>query len=287
LEESILTVLADGAASFSKGQRKIAQYITANYEKAAFMTASRLGEMVGVSESTVVRFATELGYDGYPEMRRALQEMIKNSLTSVQRMEVSRDLIESKDILSAVLSADIEKIRRTLEEVDKESFGAAVDALVSADHIYVLGLRSSSALAVFLGFYLNLMFPNVKVVSDSVSGELFEHMLRVHKGDVFVGISFPRYSRRTIKAMEYARNQGANVICITDAETSLVAKQAMIRLYAKSSMVSFVDSLVAPLSLINALLVAAAGRAKGDIAKNFEKLEGIWSEYGVYEKNEL
>lgn len=191
MEENILTVLADGAASFSKGQRRIAQYITANYEKAAFMTASRLGAMVGVSESTVVRFATELGYEGYPEMRRALQEMIKNSLTSVQRMEVSRDLIESKDILSAVLSADIEKIRRTLEEVDKESFEAAVDALVSAEHIYVLGLRSSSALAVFLGFYLNLIFPNVKVVSDSVSGELFEQILRVHKGDVFVGISFP------------------------------------------------------------------------------------------------
>lgn len=286
MDNDVLSVIAASTASFSKGQKKIANYILENYDKAAFMTAGRLGNTVGVSESTVVRFAADLGYDGYPEMRKAMQEMIKNRLTSVQRIEVSRGLADAGDILSAVLSADIERIRMTMEETDREEFARAVDAIVQAKNIYILGLRSSASLANFMGFYLNLLFPNVRVVNQTSASEIFEQILRIDREDVFVAISFPRYSKRTIKAMQFARDMGADVIGITDTESSLVAKNATIRLFANSSMVSFLDSLIAPLSLINALIVAAANKVGDDLEANFEKLEKIWSEYEVYEKND-
>lgn len=273
-------------AGFSKGQKKISRYILDNYDKAAFMTASKLGVTVGVSESTVVRFAADLGYDGYPAMRKALQEMIKNRLTSVQRIEVARGLIEERDIATSVLNSDIDKIRMTLDDLDRDDFNRAVDAIVKANDIYILGLRSSAALANFMGFYLNLLFPNVRVVNENSASEVFEQILRISEGDAFIGISFPRYSRRTIKAMQYARDRGAEVIGITDAESSLIARISSIHLCAKSDMVSFVDSLTAPLSLINALIVAAASRTKDDISSDFEKLERIWSEYEVYEKTD-
>ena len=282
MDNDVLSVITAATPGFSKGQRRIAKYIIDNYDKAAFMTAGKLGVTVGVSESTVVRFAAELGYDGYPEMRKALQEMIKNRLTSVQRIEVAQSMGDNSEILSTVLSSDIEKIRYTLEEIKKSDFYSAVNAIVNAEHIYIIGLRSSAALSHFLGFYLNMLLPNVRVVNDSSPNEIFEQILRVGKGDVFIGISFPRYSRMTIRAMKFAHDQGANVISITDTETSLIAKNSDIKLYAKSDMVSFLDSLVAPLSLINALIVAVANSEKGNLRADFVRLEKLWSEYEVY-----
>lgn len=241
---------------FSKGQKQIARYILEHYDKAAFMTASRLGVTVGVSESTVVRFATELGYDGYPHLQRALQEMIRNKLTSVQRMEVSSDRLGGRDVLRTVLHADTDMIRQTLDEIDRDAFQGAVDALTGAHRIYILGVRSSSALANFLGFYFNLLFDNVTLVHTNSVSEIFEQVLRVGPGDVLFGISFPRYSKRTLSAMQYARDRGAKVIALTDSQLSPLARVADHLLLARSDMASFVDSLVAPLSVINALIVA-------------------------------
>jgi DNA-binding MurR/RpiR family transcriptional regulator len=287
MDKDILAVIEAAAPSFSKGQRSIAKYILENYEKAAFMTASRLGQVVDVSESTVVRFAAELGYDGYPEMRRALQDMIRNRLTSVQRIQVAKDLMDSQDIVSLVLSSDIEQIRLTMEETNRKHFATAVDMIVNARNIYIFGLRSASALANFMGFYYNLLFDNVRVINGSSASEVFEQILRVSNEDVFIALSFPRYSRRTIKAMRYAHDMGASVIGITDTNTSPIAKLSDIALYARSDMVSFLDTLVAPLSLVNALIVATSAKAKGDLYSNFEKLERIWDEYEVYEKTDV
>lgn len=284
LEKDVLSVISSGNQAFSKGQRRIAQYILNNYDKAAFMTASRLGDTVGVSESTVVRFAADIGYKGYPEMRKALQDMIKNRLTSVQRIEVSRGIMENENIPAAVLSSDMEKIRSTLEELDKESFDAAVDAIVGAKHVYILGLRSSASLANFMGFYMQMLLPGVTVVNESYTNNVFEQIMRIEEGDVFVGISFPRYSRRTIKAAQFAKDKGATVIGITDTETSLMAQISSLKLYVKSEMISFVDSLVAPLSLINAIIIATADKLDEDISQVFRNLEKIWSDYEVYEK---
>jgi len=286
MDKDVLAAIAAVSPTFSKGQRRIADYITKNYDKAAFMTAGRLGEAAGVSESTVVRFAADLGYDGYPSMRKALQELIKNRLTTVQRIEVARGMISKGDILENVLTSDIEKIRYTLDDIDHAAFEKAVDAIVGAKSIYVIGLRSSSALAGFLGFYLNLLFPDVRIVNQSAASEIYEQVLHISKGDTCIAISFPRYSRRTIMATQFAKDKGASVIGITDTESSLVAHIADIKLYARSEMLSFLDSLVAPLSLINALVVAAADRADYDLESNFEKLEKIWAEYDVYEKTE-
>ncbi|MBR7081976.1 MAG: MurR/RpiR family transcriptional regulator [Oscillospiraceae bacterium] len=285
MDKDVLAVISTATCKFSKGQKKIAGYIMENYDKAAFMTAGKLGATVGVSESTVVRFASDLGYGGYPVMRKAMQEMIKSRLTSVQRIAVARDLITEDNIPASVLTSDIDKIKHTLQELDHESFDRAVDEIVKAEHIYILGLRSSSALANFMGFYMNLIFPNVHVVNENSSIEIFEQIMRIGKNDVFIAISFPRYSRRTIKAMQFALDNGAEVIGITDNETSLLAQTANIKLYAKSDMVSFLDSLVAPLSLINALIAATASKANGDLAAKFERLENIWEAYDVYEKN--
>ena len=288
MEKDILSVIEEASSGFSKGQRIIAKYILENYDKAAFMTASKLGKTVNVSESTVVRFAAELGYDGYPEMRKALQDMIRNCLTSVQRIEVARGLLENQDILTAVLTSDIEQIRVTMEDTNRDDFQRAVDAIVNADHIYIFGLRSSAALASFMGFYFNLLFENVRVVNENSVSEVFEQILRINKNDVFIGLSFPRYSKRTIKAMHYAADRGATVVGITDNALSPIAKIADVALCARSDMVSFVDSLVAPLSLVNALIVATSAKAKGqDLTADFARLEAMWSEYDVYEKNDV
>ena len=271
---------------FSKGQKQIARYILEHYDKAAFMTASRLGVTVGVSESTVVRFATELGYDGYPHLQRALQEMIRNKLTSVQRMEVSSDRLGGRDVLRTVLHADTDMIRQTLDEIDRDAFQGAVDALTGAHRIYILGVRSSSALANFLGFYFNLLFDNVTLVHTNSVSEIFEQVLRVGPGDVLFGISFPRYSKRTLSAMQYARDRGAKVIALTDSQLSPLARVADHLLLARSDMASFVDSLVAPLSVINALIVAVGMSRRDEIEHTFNKLESIWEKYDVYEKPE-
>lgn len=284
LNNNVLHTIRQQMPQFSKGQKRIAAYILEHYDKAAFMTASRLGKTVSVSESTVVRFAAELGYDGYPSMQRSLQKMIRNRLTSVQRIEVSNDRIGDQDLLSSVLQSDIEKIRLTLEEVDRQSFDRAVDAIVSARKIYIMGVRSSASLATFLSFYFNLIFDNVISVAANTASEVFETMLRVGAEDVVIGVSFPRYSSRTVQAMNFARDRGATTIAITDSEASPLAPISNYTLKARSDMASFVDSLVAPLSLVNALLVAVSRKKNDDLANTFEDLEKIWEEYGVYEK---
>ena len=250
------------------------------------MTAARLGKIAGVSESTVVRFATELGFEGYPEMRLALQDMIRSRLTSVQRIEVAKTVLSGKDTLTAVLEADVDKITRTLAAVDRAAFDEAVQRIVEARNVYVLGTRTCAPLAAFLTFYLNMLMPNVKLVQQNCASELLEQIFHIGPGDVLIGLSFPRYSTRTVKAVRYARDMGASVIAVTDAETSPLAKAAELCLFAKSDMVSFVDSLVAPLSLLNALLVAVGSRTREDVSETFAELERVWDEYGVYEKNE-
>ena len=282
----LITKIQSELPGFSKGQKQIARFILEHYDKAAFMTASRLGVTVGVSESTVVRFATELGYDGYPHLQRALQEMIRNKLTSVQRMEVAGDRMGGRDVLQTVLHADTDMIRVTLDEIDRDAFQGAVDALMGAKRIYILGVRSSSALASFLGFYFNLLFENVTLVHTNSVSEIFEQVLRVGPGDVLFGISFPRYSKRTLSAMKYARDRGARVIALTDSQLSPLARVADHVLLARSDMASFVDSLVAPLSVINALIVAFGMSRRDEIEQTFNKLERIWEEYDVYEKPE-
>lgn len=284
MNRDILTLIQENMHTFSKGQKRIANFILESYDKAAFMTASRLGKRVSVSESTVVRFAAELGFDGYPDMQRSLQKMIRNRLTSVQRIEVTNDRIGDQDLLSSVLQADMEKIRLTLEEVDREDFNGAVDAIVSARKIYIIGVRSSASIATFLHFYFNLIFDNVVLVSANTASEVFESMLRVGENDVVIGVSFPRYSSRTVQAMSFARDQGATTISITDSEASPLAAISKFTLKARSDMASFVDSLVAPLSLVNALLVAVSRKKNDDLARTFQTLEQIWDEYGVYEK---
>ena len=284
MNQDILALIQENMNTFSKGQKRIAAFILESYDKAAFMTASRLGKKVGVSESTVVRFAAELGYDGYPDMQKSLQKMIRNRLTSVQRIEVTNDRIGDQDLLSTVLQSDIEKIRVTLEELDRDSFSHAVDAIVSAKKIYIIGVRSSAAIAAFMAFYYNLIFDNVVMVSANTASEVFENLLRVGEGDVVIGVSFPRYSSRTVQAMNFARDRGATTVAITDSEASPLAPISHYTLKARSDMASFVDSLVAPLSLVNALLVAVSRKKNDDLAHTFQTLEQIWAEYGVYEK---
>lgn len=285
MSRDILVAIQSGMGSFSKGQKLIGQYILENYDKAAFMTAAKLGQTVKVSESTVVRFAAELGYDGYPAMQRALQEMIRSKLTAVQRIEVANDRISDEDVLTKVVQSDIEKIRMSLEELSREEFSTVVDAIVHARRIYILGVRSSATLSDFLTFYFNLIFDNVRQVQSTLASEMFEQMLRVGPEDVVIGISFPRYSTRTARAMEFARDQGATVVAITDSELSPLYQTASLRLLAKSDMASFVDSLVAPLSVINALIVAVGRKKLTEVTDTFRRLEHIWDEYHVYEKS--
>lgn len=282
--ENVLKHIEKVLPNLSKGQKKIAGYILTQYDKAAFMTASRLGKEVGVSESTVVRFANVLGYEGFPELQSALGEIIKTRLTSLQRIEITSDKMANEDILSKVISSDISKLKNTLEQIDKEDFDRAVETILKAEKIYILGVRSASAISSFIGFYFNLMFDNVRLVHTTSVSEMFEQILRVKEKDVVLGVSFPRYSRRTIKALQYAKSRGADVISITDNAQSPLAACSDISLFAKSDMVSFVDSLVAPMSLVNALLVALGMRKKEEISKTFDTLEEIWDEYHVYDK---
>ena len=270
----------------SKGHRLIANFIINHYEKAAFMTAAKLGEAVGVSESTVVRFATEMGYAGYPKLQRVLQELIRSKLTSVQRIEVSSSRINDENVLKSVLESDLENLENTIEEIDQENFNKIVDVILSSKKIYILGVRSSAALASFLGFYFNLIFDNVRLVHTTSVSEMFEQVMKAGEGDVVIGISFPRYSRRTIKAMQFVKSQGATVIAITDSRESPVASCADHSLTARSDMASFVDSLVAPLSVINALIVAIGAKKRKDVYETFDRLEKIWEEYQIYEPYE-
>lgn len=273
--------------SLSKGQKILATYITDNYDKAVFLTAAKMGQVVGVSESTVVRFATHLGYKGYPEFQKALEEMVRNKLNSIQRMEVTYGRISQSHTLETVLQSDQEKIKDTLEHIDEHAFELAVDTIIKAKHIYIVGIRSCAPLAAFMAFYFNLMFENVTLLQTNNSSELFEQMVRISKDDVIIGISFPRYSMRTLKAMEFANNRNAKVITLTDSVHSPMNLYSSCNLIARSDMASIVDSLVAPLSVINALIVALCMKKQGEVAKTLETLEDIWNEYQVYENDEI
>lgn len=286
MSEPLLAKMDESIRRLSKGHKKIAAYIKENYDKAAFMTAAALGKKVGVSESTVVRFATELGFKGYPELQRALQQMIKSKLTAVQRMEVSQNLIGDGDIINSVLTGDIELIRETAERTSRDDFKNALAEINRAKRIYILGVRSSAALASFLAFYFNLVFDSVVLVDTSSASEMFEQMFRIDENDVCIAISFPRYSKQTVNAMRFIADRKAKIIAITDTDKSPIASFADYLLVARSDMASVVDSLTAPLSLINALIVGVTLSRREEVYDNFNKLEGIWDEYQVYEKTE-
>ncbi|MDO5400455.1 MAG: MurR/RpiR family transcriptional regulator [Eubacteriales bacterium] len=284
MSHDIFSILREKEPAFSKGQRRIARYITEAYDKAAFMTAHTLGKTVGVSESTVVRFAVDLGFDGYPSMQKAMQEMVLNRLTSVQRIEVANNRLGDQDVVSMVLHADMEKIRQTGEALDRSAFRAAVKAILNARRIYILGVRSVAPLANFMGYYLDYMFNNVHVVSGFGTGEMFEKIVGVGSEDAVIAFSFPRYSASTTKGARYCRSKGATVIGITDSMLSPLGQCSDQVLVAKSDMVSLVDSLVAPLSVVNALIVAIAAQRERELSQTFANLEQIWDEYDVYEK---
>lgn len=287
MKRDLLMTIKNQMPAFSKGQRLIANYVLEHYEKAAYMTASRLGSLVGVSESTVVRFASELGFEGYPEFQRALQELIRNMLTSVQRIEVTNSLIGDGDVLEKVLMSDAEKIKRTLEGVDRKSFAEAIQKIVNARNIYIIGVRSSSSLAGFLNFNLQMVLPNIRFVQTTSGSEMFEQIMHLSKEDTMIAISFPRYSTRIINAVEYAKEVGADVIALTDSRRSPIAAYADQLLTAESDMVSYVDSLVAPLSIINAIIVAVARERQESFSEQLKKLETIWDEYDVYNKDKF
>ncbi len=269
---------------FSKGQKLIADYIISRYDKAAFMTASKIGDLVGVSESTVVRFANTLGYDGYPSLQSELQELIKSKLTTVQRISMSEyDYSTEYMGVKKILKTDMDNIRDTADDIDCEVFEKVVDSILNAKRVYILGLRSSNTLAAYLGFYLGLILDDVTVVSLGIS-DIFEQLIRVKKGDLVIGISYPRYSRRTLDALTYVKEQECQIIGITDSHASPLVDLSDYTLYARSNMVSFVDSLVAPMSLINALIVSIGMRLKTEATESFEELEHIWEEYNIYDR---
>ena len=283
MENDVLSLLTDSSVKLSKGQRLIAKFILNNYDKAAFMTAGKLGEVVGVSEPTVVRFATELGYSGYPAMRRAMQEMVRNRLTAVQRIEVAKKMIDERDIAKSVVSNDMQNLQATLDELDQDVFGAVIEAIVEARNVYIVGMRTSTALASFLGLYLNLLRSNVRVVHDTAASEIYEQLIRIGEGDLFIGISFPRYSSHTVNAIGFAKKMGARTVAITDSTASPLSETSDLCLYAKSNMVSFLDSLVAPMSLMNAIIVAVGLNKQETVSETFARLENIWREHDVYE----
>ena len=284
MQNDILSNLQERSHTFSKGQRAIATYITECYDKAAFMTANRLGKTVGVSESTVVRFAMELGYDGYPSMQKALQEMVVNRLTSVQRIVVANDRIGNQDLLSMVIQSDIEKLRTTAEIVSRQDFLAAVEIILKARRVFIVGVRSTAPLANFLGYYLGQMLDTVHTVTVSGTSAVFEQIISADERDAVIAFSFPRYSTSTAQGAQYCRSKGAKVIGITDSPTSPLGRNCDYVLLAKSDMISLVDSLTAPLSIANALIVAIAARREQELEKKFSELEHLWEKYNVYEK---
>lgn len=278
--QELLARINQTGRKLSKGQKRIAEYIVNHYDKAAFMTASRLGDKVQVSESTVVRFAIALGYDGYPALQKALQEMIRNRLTAVQRVEMTGDMSESA-VLGMVFKADMQNIRQTIEDIDEKAFSRVVDELAAAGRVYVVGVRSSAPLAQFLGYYMSFIRDNVTVITSGIS-DVLEQVVRVGEKDVVLGISFPRYSRRTIEAMRYARERGATIVSLTDTPLSPLGEVSDLCLTARSDMASFVDSLVAPLSMINALIVALSLRQRDSVSRHFAQLESLWEKNHVY-----
>ncbi|MDO4711204.1 MAG: MurR/RpiR family transcriptional regulator [Peptostreptococcaceae bacterium] len=278
----LIHIIQNEFSKLSKGQKIIAQYILSDYDKVAFMTAAKLGDTVGVSESTVVRFANALGFAGYPDLQRSLQELIKTKLTTVQRVEMSKEYSNDFTTLKKVLRADIENIKGTLDEIDPEAFEMAISKITGAKKIYIVGLRSSATLGEYLAFYLNFILDNVVLVNYGIS-DVFEQILKVTKEDLVIGISFPRYSKRTYELLEYAKNQGADIISITDSKLAPISELSSNILIARSNMASFVDSLVAPFSVANALIVSVGMRKKTEIKTSFDQLEKIWKEYRIYD----
>ena len=282
--QDMIDRLNQSGKRLSKGHRKIAQYIVEHYDKAVFMTANKLGESVGVSESTVVRFASAMGYEGYPQLQRSLQELVSHRLTANQRFEMSTE-IDPREALNVVLKSDVQNLRATMEQMDESIFEDVVNRLLQAKSIYVMGLRSAAPLAQFMGYYLNYIFDNVHLVSSGAT-DVFEEISKLKENDVLVGISFPRYSSRTLEAMRFAKRCGAQVVAITDGPMSPLADMADATLTARTDMASFVDSLAAPLSLINALLVALGLHRKDALKEHFRQLESIWETYEVYLEEE-
>lgn len=282
--QDMIDRLNQSGKRLSKGHRKIAQYIVEHYDKAVFMTASRLGESVGVSESTVVRFASAMGYEGYPQLQRSLQELVSHRLTTNQRFEMSTEL-DPGAALTTVLKSDMQNLRNTLEQIEQSVFDEVVQRLLSADAVYVMGLRSAAPLAQFMGYYLNYIFDNVHLVSSGAT-DVFEDIIKLKENDVLIGISFPRYSTRTLEAMRFAKRCGAQVVAITDGPMSPLAEIADLSLTARTDMASFVDSLAAPLSVINALLVTLGLHRKQALTQHFKQLESIWETYEVYLEEE-
>lgn len=283
-DTDIIRYIADNTVKFSKRQKQLAEFIVRHIDKAAYMTARQLAESAQVSESTAVRFAAELGFSGFHDFQKSLKEAARNQLNSIQRMEIATERIGNDDVLSSVLKSDVEKILYTLEEIDRRQFNEAADALLNAENIYITGVRSAAALANFTGFYFNLLFDNVKLINTTGADDIFEQLLRIGKNDVVLGMSFPRYSKNTVDALKYAAQCGACVIGITDNKKSPIVKYSRYCLIARSDMDSFVDSLVAPLSVVNALIVSIGMKKKKEAMSTFEKLEKIWAEYGVYDK---
>ena len=286
MSKSVLQTIRAGMDSFSKGQKRIAAFILDNYDRAAFMTAAKLGETASVSESTVVRFAAQLGYDGYPDMQKALQELIRGRLTSIQRIQVSRDQMTGSDILGSVMQRDMNSIHDVIERLDREEFERVVDKLLHAKHIYILGVRSSSFLAGYLNFYLHLIFKNVTLVQSSAAGEIYEQLVHIGLGDVLVSISFPRYSKMAIHAVEFACQRGGDVVAVTDSPMSPMYKMASASLLASSDMISFVDSMAAPLSLLNALILAVGQQRRDDLSATLAEMEQVWSKYSIFGKED-
>ena len=284
LNSDILTIIQNNLSGFSKGQKRIAAYILDSYDKAAFLTANKLGAATQVSESTVVRFAMELGYDGYPEMQKALQDVLRTRLTSVQRVEAANMQFADQDVVSMVIQSDIRTLQRTAEILDRDALDAAVTAIVNAKKVYIVGARSSSTIAGFLNFYLRIMLDEVQLVSSTASSEMLEQLMHCNSRDVIIGVSLPRYSRRTINAMQYVKTNGGTLIGITDSPKAPIAQICDHILLAKSEMVSFVDSLVAPLSVVNALVVAISRRLGKEFSESLADLEKLWSEYDIYER---
>ena len=284
MSADILTKMRDGMEGFSKGQKRIAAYILESYDKAAFLTANKLGAATQVSESTVVRFAMELGYEGYPEMQKALQDVLRTRLTSVQRVEAANTQFADQDVVSMVIQSDIHTLQRTSEILDRDALDAAVSAIVNAKKVYIVGARSSSTIASFLNFYLRIMLGEVRLVTSTASSEMLEQLMHSGSGDAIIGISLPRYSRRTVNAMQYVKTNGGTLIAITDSLQAPIARISDHVLLAKSEMVSFVDSLVAPLSVVNALVVAISRRLGTEFSESLADLEKLWSEYDIYER---
>ena len=285
MAKSVLHTIEDNLSTFSKGQKRIGRYILDHYDQAAFMTASKLGKLTEVSESTVVRFAAELGFDGYPAMQKALQEMARNRLTSTQRIQAAENIYD-RDVLSSVLQADIENLRQISMDEDRDTFQTAVEKIVHARHIYILGARSSTHLAGYLYFYMQMIFENVTLVQASAAGEIFEQLFRSGEGDVMIAFSFPRYSKMAIHAVEFACRRGGDVVAVTDSPISPMYKMASASLLASSDMISFVDSMAAPLSLLNALILAVGQQRRDDLSATLAEMEQVWSKYSIFGKED-